>query len=110
VTGLVIFGLYLAGVAFTTVFVGRDIHAATQEKMGVPAAEQMRGPNIVLGFMIGLVWPVSLPLVAAYLALAMPVRALFRTRLDREHAARVELETLRKQAQELGLPYPGEDR
>ena len=109
-TALVIFGLYLVGMAFTTVMVGRVLHQNDQEEMGVERAEDVRNINFVGGLVAGLIWPVSLLVVLGYYALRGLPGALLRTPLDREHAAKVELETLRKQARDLGLPYPGEDR
>ena len=109
-TGLLIFGLYLTAVAFATVMVGRALHQNDQEELGVDRAEDNRGMNFALGFCIAWMWPITLPALLGYYLLRGPARSLMRTPLDREHSARVELETLRKQARELGLPYPGEDR
>lgn len=107
---IIVLGSWLAGVLLTWIWAGRDIHAATQEEMGIEKAEQHRGSNFTIGLFLGLVWPVSVPVLVVWTLLTPVVNRLSRTSIDRESAERQELERLREQAKALGLPYPGEDR
>lgn len=63
---------------------------------------EYRGMAVMMGFVIGMVWPGALVLGASYLA----VRPFLTTRAERDEVDRQELEAYRALAREHGLPAP----
>lgn len=75
------------------------------------AAKNWFDMYLVAGFGLALFWPVVLPVRAFYRSvLFFSGGTLFRTPIEREEAEREELEQLRRQARELGLPMPGQEQ
>jgi len=67
-----------------------------------------RPGSLVAGFGTAAFWPLSMPARAAYRPITD--KGLMRTAVEQEFAERAELEQLRRQARELGLPMPDSER
>jgi hypothetical protein len=78
-----------------------------RRKGAAAVAAGERGEYVVIGFGLALFWPVVLPVRAAYRVLAAASAGqAFRTPAEQEEQDHQELESLRKQAKDYGLPMP----
>lgn len=113
-TALLVLAGYAVGWAACTLVVARITlerdarRTAARRRMlrltdGEPLVDgEDRGMAVMMGGMVGMVWPAALVAGLLYLA----VRPLLTTRAERDEADRRELEAYRALAREHGLPAP----
>ena len=105
-------GWLLCGWWFSVGWLDAEVRSGTY--LGHSAAEEAaewRGFWVGSGFLAALVWPLVLPIeVGRRLVTGKFAARLFVTAAEREDAARRELEALRRQARDLGLPMPNLDQ
>lgn len=110
IAGYVI-GWMACGWMFTVVWLDREVRNRGRYESAEESADSWRTFYIGSGFGAALIWPIALPIFLTWFVLAGGLGArLFRTPIEREDAARRELEQLRKQAREYGLPMPKADQ
>lgn len=105
--GWLILAVYVIGWLIST----RTFTLAQLNSMSPPVTDDDRGTSFVMGMIVALIWPIAMPVWAIYriartsnLLQTDHEKRVEREKLDR--AERAELERLRRQAGEFGLPFP----
>jgi hypothetical protein len=87
----------------TEVSRSKDIYGSASQ-----AAKEWLPISAFSGFALALLWPVVAPVRGLFRL--VKARGLFTTPTEQAEAERHELDALRKQARELGLPMPSDER